>query len=150
MLFFLVVPIAGTCNAASLVVSQGNDIDDEFDDHYYYGGAELSGLTSLIDSTFDTVTVVPDLTQLASLMNHDRLWIDLRIAGPNLSQLEIDNVKAFAATGRRVVMMGDRLQSWVTSILSVVGGEWGGIGNGIVEYEAVSYTHLTLPTILLV
>lgn len=117
--------------AASLYIGRGAGTRVN-DSNYYYGGSRWPQLTATIDTTFDTVTVAPALTDLSAMLAHDRLWIDSRsFYGEPLSATEISNIQAFIATGRRTVLMGERGVAWSTQILSIVGGTWAGEGIGI-------------------
>jgi hypothetical protein len=69
------------------------------------------------------------------MLGFDALWIDQRGIEGRLAADEIQNVAAFIATGRRVVMIGEH-QSWFiwnSDILSTVGGAplYGTSGSGI-------------------
>ena len=57
-------------------------------------------------------------------MSYDALLLQLRNTGDSLSALELSNLQAFIATGRRVLMVGENVNwaSWNQQILNVVGG----------------------------
>ena len=122
------------CSAAhalSLYVGRGAGTTVN-DANYFYGGSRWHEITAAIDSSFDSVTVAPDLTDLNAMLQYDRLWVDSRAFwGSPLSSLELTNIRTFIATGRHTVLMGDRSEAWCSQILSLVGGSWAGEGVGI-------------------
>jgi hypothetical protein len=113
--------------ALSLLVSQGVGVDVN-DDHFYYGGSRWTNLTNEINSSFDTVTVTPNLNDLNQLLAYDRLWIDQRWVGGSLAPTEIANIKAFISSGRRLVMIGENNSwtKWDNQILGLFGGSYAG------------------------
>ncbi|MGD8453919.1 MAG: hypothetical protein PVJ57_19050 [Phycisphaerae bacterium] len=116
-------------SATSLLVSeaQGTFL-------YGYGSSTWDEMTATLDDVFDTVDVVPDFTNLEQMLSYDRIWLDQRYQGSTLQQVEVDNIAAFVATGRRVVLMGERegWTDWNNQIL--------GIGGGTFDYRYYGYT----------
>jgi len=99
---------------------------------YGYGLFSWNGMTTALNNSFGagniTVSNAP-LDNLGYLMSFDRLWITARQPGdPGVSALEINNIEAFIATGRRVVLLGenDAWTAWNNSILQTVGGSYSG------------------------
>jgi hypothetical protein len=97
---------------------------------YGYGLSYWDDMTSALNSAFGasniTVSNSP-LTDLAQLLTFDRAWVTIRPFGElRLSALEIANLQAFVATGRRVALIGDNatFSAWNKSILAVVGGSY--------------------------
>jgi len=135
VLILLCYAISGTvaCSnayALSLYVGRGAGTIVN-DSNFYYGGSRWPEMTSTIDAAFDTVTLASDLSDLDGMLAHDRLWVDSRsFHGDPLSPVELANIQSFIATGRRVVLMGERGVTWSTQILSIVGGVWAGEGLG--------------------
>lgn len=120
-----------TCPGVDLLVAQGAPAGGISE--YFYGGDLWPEMTAAIDAAAATVTVVPDLEDLPTMLLYDALWIDQRDhdfgPGPgSLTATELANVAAFIATGRRVVMIGEN-QNWLTwneQILGLVGGTFVG------------------------
>ncbi len=90
----------------------------------FYGGDGWTELTAVIDATFDSVAVVPDLSDLGQVLSFDRLWVDQRWVVGVLTDQELANIAAFINTGRRVVMIGENhtWEDWNNQILGLVGG----------------------------
>ncbi|OPY75226.1 MAG: hypothetical protein A4E63_00454 [Syntrophorhabdus sp. PtaU1.Bin050] len=95
-----------------------------------YGDKWCTHLTSALDTaTGNNVAVVSDFSNLSQMLTYDALWLDPRkaITG-SLTDTEINNIKSFIATGRRVVMIGDNgydginWTNWDNQILGIVGG----------------------------
>lgn len=97
-----------------------------------YGSASSSRLTDAFDAaTGNEVTVVANVADLNSLMSFDGLWLD-HIDTDNdpdsssqyLTPVEISNIEAFIALGRRVVMIGEGWpwENWNRQILDIAGG----------------------------
>lgn len=106
--------VAASSLGQSLFVSQPNTNYDA-----RYGTTRWSDTTSYIDSTFSSVTLGGDISDLNALLTFDRLWLDQRFDAP-LSNDEVNNLLAFAATGRRVVIIGEN-SNWPTWNASVLG-----------------------------
>ncbi len=99
---------------------------------YGYGLGWWNGMTADLNDAFGagnvTVNASP-LDNLSYLMSFDRLWLTERMDdGSALSALEIANIEAFIATGRRVVLVGENTSwtNWDISILQTVGGTFSG------------------------
>jgi hypothetical protein len=97
-----------------------------------YGNARWTETTGYIDSTFSSVTLGGDISDLGDLLTYDRLWLDQRI-NTALSNDEVNNLHAFAATGRRVVIIGENSTwtNWNTSFLGAFGGSVAGDAGGL-------------------
>lgn len=112
-----------TASATSLLVS---DADGTF--LYGYGYSTWDEMTATLDNTFDTIDVVEDFTDLDQMLTYDRIWLDQRYQGATLQDVEVENIAAFVATGRRVVLMGERTgwDDWDNQILGIGGGTFSG------------------------
>ena len=99
---------------------------------YYYGGGNWPEMTAAIDSACNTVTVLPDATDLTAMLQHDGLWLDQRWTAGSLSATEASNLADYIATGRPVVMIGENASwtSWNNQILGLVGGSHAGEADG--------------------
>jgi hypothetical protein len=80
-------------------------------------------MTAAINGAFTSVTTVATMTDLSQMLAYDALWVDQRwqtTAAPE----EIENMMAYAATGRRVVVMGENATwgRWNSQVLSALGG----------------------------
>jgi hypothetical protein len=148
--FVAMLMVAGPVSAVNLVVIQGVD---PFASRFY-GGSGWTDLTAEIDSTFSSVTVLPDASNLAAILAADRLWVDQRWLGGLLTQQEIDNITAFVSTGRRAVFIGenDLWADWNNQILGIVGGSHAGTSSGTANSLGTDpilnfgITAITLPT----
>lgn len=116
---------AGRSEALSVLVSRaaGSGIS------WGYRVEGWVGMTALLDeATADNVAVADGFEDLAQMLTYDSLWLDARYSFPapvRLSAVEIANIQAFIATGRRVVLFGENMDffgAWDESVLSVVGG----------------------------
>lgn len=118
----LVLAIApASSDAQQLLVSTGLGSYAE----NQYGGSRWTTMTSFINSAFSggSVTTTSTVDNSAYVLGFDRLWLDQRL-GPPLSGIEINTLQAFAATGRRMVLVGenDNWASWNQQLTSIVGG----------------------------
>lgn len=97
-------------------------------DGLHVGGGVWGGTTAAIGAAFGTVTVTPDLLDLASMLRHDALWVDQRYSSAPLPA-ELANILAFASTGRRVVIVGENATwgPWNAAILGALGGTEGAL-----------------------
>jgi hypothetical protein len=96
----------------------------------HYGGDQWSRMTAAIDDTFTGgVTTIATMTNLSQMLEYDALWVDQRWQA-TATKLEIDNMLAFAATGRRVVVMGENATwgGWNSQVLKALGGMEGPAG----------------------
>lgn len=103
--------------ACDILVIEGRGYDAR------YGTPRWSQMTTLINSSFASVTVAPDMTNLASMLTYDCIWVDQRL-DETLPAAEAANLQAYLATGRRVAMIGENgnWPKWNASILSITGG----------------------------
>jgi PEP-CTERM motif len=115
----------GTAGAQSLLVSTTPS------SRYVYGGLHVGGglwvgTTSMLSSAFSQVTGTSALTNRALLMTFDALWVDQRYQDAP-SAVELDNIRAFAAAGHRVMIVGENVTwgPWSAAILGALGGAEG-------------------------
>jgi len=99
---------------------------------YGYGLSPLTGMTLALDNAFGAANITVNkapLDDLGYLLSFDRLWITPPEFGGSLSPIEIANLSAFIATGRRVIMVGENnnWRAWNASILASVGGTYTGL-----------------------
>jgi len=90
----------------------------------HYGGGQWATMTSQLDQVFTGgVTTVNTLSDLSMMLTFDALWVDQRYQA-TASQTEIDNILSYAATGRRVVVMGENATwgGWNGQVLDALGG----------------------------
>lgn len=96
-------------------------------DGLHYGGGVWRGVTATLDAAYGSrITQVATLSDRGALLGYDALWVDQRwhhSPGAN----EIDNLRAFVETGRRVVLVGENASwgAWNQSLLSALGGAEG-------------------------
>lgn len=113
---------AGPVSAASLLVSgAGGSLQD-----FGYGQFFWDDMTQILNTSFGgagNVDVVANLEDGAQVLSAQALWIDQRGGSGSLSQTEVDNILAFIATGKRVVIMGENTTfNWNDQILGFLGG----------------------------
>lgn len=99
---------------------------------YGYGFGSWDNLTAAIDNRFSRVDTVANFTDLNLMLQYDRLWLDQRWTDARLPQQEAQNIAAFIATGRRVLMVGENglWTNWNNDILAIVGGSHEGQFSG--------------------
>jgi hypothetical protein len=92
-----------------------------------YGGATWTAMTAELNTAFGGSSNVTVLPGAAGLMGFDAVWVDQRL-GPTLSSAELSELSAFAASGRRMVLIGenDSWTAWDLQILGLVGGGYVG------------------------
>lgn len=98
---------------------------------YGYGNSLWTGMTGNLNARFGAPNITAnsgDLSNLGTLLGFDRLWLDQRWTSGSLSATEVNNLSAFIATGRRVVLMGENnaWTAWNNQILGILGGSYGG------------------------
>lgn len=132
----------GTLNASSIIMSYYTR-DNVVDTSLYFGSSEMSILTeTVLDSGKNQVTFVQSFDNLSQMLEHDALWLQRRDRtasvysdySGNLTSIEISNIQAFIATGRRVVIFGEwgswpydsslGWTNWDNQILGMVGGSY--------------------------
>lgn len=131
---FVVFLLPSSAHASTLLVRSSGYVANTLG----YGKSDWPIMTSMLDSAFGGsahVTTVSDF-ESATLTDYDALWIDLGnidgLSGDSLSANEINKIKAFILTGKRVVLVGenDSWTNWDNSILSVVGGSMNAYTDG--------------------
>ncbi len=115
---------AGRVSAQTLLVGNGQG---DYQTNTY-GGSVFGAMTGMLKTAFaNQVTPLSDLSNTAQVLSFSRLWLDQRLNG-SLSTAERNNVAAFIATGRRVVMIGENQYwdpAWNPQLVSLVGGSLG-------------------------
>jgi len=117
--FFVLFCAFSNSDAKSVLVSSP---------HFDVDGVGDSGwdnfTTALNNATGNSVSFADDFTNLSQMLNYDALLLQLRYQSQSLSSTEANNLQAFIATGRRVLMVGENVNwnTWNQSILNVVGG----------------------------
>ena len=86
-------------------------------------------VSAVINGAFASVATVSTMGDLSYMLEHDALWVDQRWHS-TAAPIEIANLLAFAATGRRVVIMGENATwgGWNSQILTALGGMEGPLG----------------------
>ncbi len=96
-------------------------------DGLHYGGGIWRGVTATLDAAYGSrITQVATLSDRGALLAYDALWVDQRWHHTPGAH-EIDNLRAFIETGRRVVLVGENASwgAWNGSLLSALGGAEG-------------------------
>ncbi len=130
---------------ASLLVSQSSG-----DLGYGYGFNRWDNFSGEIDAAFgNDVTVVSGFDNLAQMLLHDSLLLDQRWTTGSLSLTEAANIATFAATGRRVLLMGENNSwtAWNNQILGIVGGTYAGEFAGSTSRLVVNEITAGAPTL---
>jgi len=131
---------ASNCYALSILGSDQRYLD------YGYGNSNWSNMTNVLNSaTNNNFSLVHAFDDLNLMLTYDALWVDLRESSNLLTATEVDNIKDFINTGRRVVIIGENSywQDWNQQILSIVGGtftnsDYDGNTTSIVSNELTS------------
>jgi hypothetical protein len=121
--FSAIAFISVQANATSVLVSPSNG-----DLNYGYGFSNWSGFTTALDTATGNNVTVGNLSNLSNMLTYDALMVDQRWTGGSLSAVEITNITNFAATGRKVFMVGENSSwtSWNSQILAIAGGTYSG------------------------
>ncbi|MDQ6612371.1 MAG: hypothetical protein M3Y64_08055, partial [Gemmatimonadota bacterium] len=92
-----------------------------------YDGRDWQKMTAQLRAAFD-ITTGATLPTLAALANYDALWVDQRY-GVTPTATDLATLLGFAATGRRVVIIGEnatlfdlRFFQWSGPIIQALGG----------------------------
>ncbi|AHG90155.1 PEP motif putative anchor domain protein [Gemmatirosa kalamazoonensis] len=143
----VVLPLLAIAIGASSAIAQPrllvnvNDAGRYVYGGLHYGGQQWATMTSTLNRVFTGgVTTTNTLLDLSQMLTYDALWVDQRFQ-TTASAAEIDNLKAYAATGRRVVVMGENAAwgGWNQQILGAFGGIEGPLGGyGILDYGSPS------------
>lgn len=94
---------------------------------YRVGGANWTQFTAKLNSASgNQVFLAPNLEDLALMLTYDALLLPARNQGDVLSDLEIANISAFIATGRRTLLFGenDNWRAWNQQVVSIAGGTY--------------------------
>ena len=102
--------------------------------HYFgYGIGDASSTpvwtqftAKLYAATGDNVQIANDFEDLNQMLSYDALLLPVRNQNDTLSNLEVQNIQAFIATGRRVLLFGenDNWQAWDQQVVSIAGGTY--------------------------
>jgi len=120
--------LGGSVSATQILLSQSNG---EFG--YGYGFYNWDNMTSYLNTESGYgITTVSNFENYSQMAGFDALWLDQRWTGGTLSSTEIANITAFAATGKKVVLIGENNNwtTWNEQILSITGGTFGGNFSG--------------------
>lgn len=92
-----------------------------------YAGANFTGMAAQLNAAFGGSSNVSVLSSAAGLMGFDAVWVDQRYLG-TLTSSELSELSAFAAAGRRMVMIGENnsWDAWNQQILGIGGGGYMG------------------------
>jgi hypothetical protein len=106
-----------------------------------YGGIRWPEMTAELNAAFGGASNVTVLASASGLLTYDAVWVDQRL-GPTLTPSELAELSAFAASGRRMVMIGENnsWDNWNLQILGLVGGGYIGACGWDVATPAI--THL--------
>jgi len=116
---------AGRANAGSVFYAGGLTVNNY---NLGYGLDKWDEFTAVLDAaTSDRVTVGADFSDLGQMLAHDALFVAARKnSAARLSDVELDNLATFIATGRRVLFVGEyNYRTIITQFLDLVGGELG-------------------------
>ncbi|MCA9293575.1 MAG: hypothetical protein KDA20_07160 [Phycisphaerales bacterium] len=114
--------LAPTAAAQSLLVSYSGGTGGKG-----YGFSNTEYFTAEVDAAFDSVTMTANLNNLGQMMSYDALLVDQRWRTGSLNATEMANLEAFIATGRKVVIFGEKVegnwwQNWNTQVMQIAGG----------------------------
>ena len=121
----VVLVAVGNAHAGSVLVRDGQY------GGYGYGNSQWGNMTAAMDTaTGGNVTVTANLLNLANMLTYDALWVDIIGVGATLGAAEINNIAAYIATGRCVVMIGENSNwsGWNSQITALGGGSYAGGG----------------------
>ncbi len=93
-----------------------------------YGTTNWTAMTSILDaSSGNTMGVVSDFSNTAQIMGADALWVDIGGQTAVLNSDEVLNIQNFAATGKRIVLLGENWLwgDWNNQITGLFGGSYG-------------------------
>ena len=116
--------VGGQASATQILLSQSTG-----DIGYGYGFYNWDNMTSYLNTESGSgITTVTNFENYSQMAGYEALWLDQRWTGGSLSLTEIANITAFAATGKKVVLIGenDAWTTWDQQILSITGGTFGG------------------------
>lgn len=125
----LSLAVAVPASAQSLLVNTNPASKGVYDELYIDGPAWSAWLTTsaMLHNTFGpNFATTPTLSDLSYMLQYDALWVDQRWHSAPTA-LEVANLAAYAATGRRVVLMGEDATwgPWNNAVLGAVGGAEG-------------------------
>lgn len=134
MLLYVTLLALCTCAtplmAGSLLILEGNL------DAFRYGGENWKTFSGYLDTeTSNQITVTSDLSNLTEMLQYDAILVEIRY-GYSFSETEVQNLKDYIETGRRVALVGDNYLSftpWNKQLLDIVGGSVAGDFDANVE-----------------
>ena len=120
--------------------------------NYGYSNSDWDNMTTALDiATGNNFDLVSSFDSLPQMLTYDAIWLDARGTGDTLGTTEYNNIMAFIATGKRVVMMGENSSwtAWNQQIVGMGGGTYGGNASG--NTTSVLSNELTIgaPTVYL-
>jgi hypothetical protein len=143
---------AGLLLASVGPLAEGSVLVSQAEIGFGYGFPEWDNFSAALDAaTGNQVTVVPNFSNLAQMFQFDALLLDQRVINMTLGANEASNIAAFAATGRRVLMMGenDIWTVWDNQILAIVGSSFAGTAQGQATRLVVNPLTAGAPTLTL-
>ncbi len=122
---FLLLSLSSTAWAKTVLVSSPH--------HSNYGIGDSGWsyfTTSLTAATGNSISFTGDFSNLSDMMSYDAIFLQARETSSTLSVAEINNITAFAATGRKVLMIGenDNWLGWNQQITAIGGGSYNYMG----------------------
>jgi hypothetical protein len=94
---------------------------------YHVGGNVWTEFTAKVNAASGgNVALVADFSNLSQMLGYDALLLSARYQADVLSAAEVQNITAFMATGRRVLMFGenDNWGAWNQQVVSIAGGTY--------------------------
>jgi hypothetical protein len=94
---------------------------------YRVGGSNWTEFTAKLETASGgNVSFAPNFDNLAQMLNYDALLLPARNPVDILGAPEIANIKAYIATGRRVLLFGenDNWNGWDQQVVSIAGGSY--------------------------
>ncbi len=93
-----------------------------------YGFSNTDYFSAAVDGAFESVTMTASLSDLGQVMSYDALLVDQRWRYGSLTAAEMSNLEAFIATGKKVVIFGEKVegswwQTWNNQVMQVAGGQ---------------------------
>jgi hypothetical protein len=130
---FLLLSLSSTAWAKTVLVSSPHY------SNYGIGDSGWSNFTTALNSaTGNSVSFTSDFGNLSEMLLYDAIFLQARETNSTLSIAERNNITAFAATGKKVLMIGenDNWLNWNQQITAIGGGSYNYMGYYLYETAA--------------
>jgi len=128
---FIFLPLCLVLGLSQMALAQSVLVSSAHYGGHGIGDSDWSNFTTALNTaTGNSVSFTSNFSNLSEMMSYDAIFLQARETSSTLSATEVSNITAFAATGRKVLMIGenDNWLNWNQQITSIGGGSYSYMG----------------------